>query len=121
MVHHENVWQSFINEIGEPIAQAHFVALATLAMAMYHNSTASAYNSGALAWPVPSFDTDVIPRRSCTFTIGTEPWCLGKQHMDNGRLAGWLAGARLAAGWLGSHGYLLAKNITRMSAQGYNI
>ncbi len=42
MVHHENVWQSFINEIGEPGAHANFVALATLAMAMYHNSTASA-------------------------------------------------------------------------------
>ncbi len=42
MVDHENVWQSFINEIGEPRAQAHFVALAALAMAMYRNSTASA-------------------------------------------------------------------------------
>ncbi len=45
-------------------------------------------NSGELAWPVPSFDKHVIPRISCTFTIGTEPWCLGKQHMNNGRLLG---------------------------------
>jgi hypothetical protein len=42
MVHHENAWHSFINEIGEPSAQENFVAFATLAIAMFLNTPASA-------------------------------------------------------------------------------